>query len=897
MRLPGLRALLVLGIGVLVAVGTTHLTMDQQTNADSSVSDGAQITRIAEGLRGPVGMAELPDGRLAVAEGGTGQGDDSAGMVVVDPRGGVDRVVAGLPSRLDSGDLAGANLVAVAPDGATLYLGNNAQGHLWTVPLSGGAPVVGSQPLGPDDLGRALEPLNNVRVINPFAATFDDAGRPVVTDATGNGIAIETGDGATEFIHRFAPLTNPEIPSTTVDPVPTGIARSGDEYLVTLFGGCPYPDGSGELVAVDADRQQRTLVDGLTMPIDVEVGPDGRIWVLEFARYDHTTDCFDPFGYRPDTGRLSVLDDGELQLVTDELSHPGSLVIAADGNLYVTDVYAGEVLRVEVDEGRGVAGAQATSPDEEQEPWFRDVAAERGIDMIHGAFHDDLSMDPVAAMGGGLCWIDVEADGWLDLYVVNSHALDEARAWERRGGLPTNRLYRNDRGSFADISESSGTDLAIRGNGCVAADLNLDGSPDLIVSADGDNHLLMNQGDGTFVDVTVAAGLNDAPEWHTAIAVSDVTGNGWPDVFVGAYLDLEVFVDEPLGTFPQDHPGLVNRLYLNEGPDPATGIPSFRDAAAEAGLIDAERTLGAVFSDLTGRGHPDLLVANDGEPNRFYRHEWVEGGQDADPTGLGFRYVDVTDDADVGDPFSGMGVASGDFSGNGRADLLITNWDRELNSLYLNDREPNRVGAFRYATFSVGLAGLGRGQTGWGVTWTDLTNDGHLDLFLVNGRVPMQDLDDDAETPRFYANRAAQQRPGQLLDLTQRSGLARIGALNARGSAVADVDNDGRMDVAIASIAGPVTLLRNEAADGHWLRVRFAEFSPGVTVTATLPDGRELVRELLVGSSYLASEDPRLHLGLGDVEVVPHIEVRWSDGTTAELTDVAVDREVVVERP
>jgi len=874
-----------------VAAAIVLLPADLGDAIDTGQSVGT--TTIARDLASPIGMTELGDGRLVVALGGTGQDDDSAGAVIVDPRGGVTELVTGLASTFDSGDLAGANLVAVAPDGDELYLGNFLAGHLWTLPLDEGIPRADELPYTPDTLGVTMEPLNNVALLNPYAATFSPDGRPVVTDATGNGVAIETPDGRTEFIHRFAPVTNPDVPSTTVEPVPTGIARLDDEYLVTLFGGCPYPEGSGQLVAIDGDRGERIVADELTMPIDVVTGPDGAIWVLEFARYDPDRDCFDPQGYLPGSGRLSRIDDGELVTVAGGLDYPGAMLLADDGAIYVTQVFTGEILRLDL-EVEGVTLARSEVPDNDH--WLVDVAEEVGLDAVHGAFRERVSMDPVAAMGGGLCWIDVDDDGWLDLYLVNSHAQDEARRWEIGGGLPTNHLFRNDGGAFTDISADSGTNLARRGIGCVAADLDGDGHTDLFVTNDGHDVLLRNDADGTFTDVTAAAGLDLHDGWTTAAAVADLTGNGWPDLFVGAYLDLDVFIDEPLGTFPQDHPGLRNRLYLNDGPDPQTGTVQFREVAAEIGLTDAERTLGALFSDLNGDGRLELYVTNDGEPNRLYVQRPLPGGAAADDLGAGFRFEDVTDTAEVGDPFSGMGVASGDLTGDGRPELFVTNWDTELNALYLNESTAAEH-RFRYGTFSVGLAGMGRDSTGWGVSFVDLDNSGFLDVLLVNGFVPIRDLEEDAELARAYGNLGSDGQPGMLRELTQAAGLRDLGPLSARGSAVADVDNDGRMDIAIATIGGAPVLLDNRAPAGNWLRLRFAAFSPGAKVLATLPDGRELVREVMVGSSYLASEDPRIHLGLGDAEQVTSIQVTWTDGARTSLTDVAAGQEVVVHRP
>jgi hypothetical protein len=422
-------------------------------------------------------------------------------------------------------------------------------------------------------------------------------------------------------------------------------------------------------------------------------------------------------------------------------------------------------------------------------PILRDVAADVGLTFKHGAFQESIDMDPIAMMGGGLCWLDFDSDGWLDLYVVNSHALHEIPNWESRGGLPRNALYRNrGDGTFEDVSDGSGADLIMRGNGCVAGDINGNGYPDIYVTADGPNALLINQGDGTFVDIAYDAGV-DAPEWNTAAALADVDGDGMIDIFVGAFIDLEKTVPNPIGLFPQDFYGLPNRLYRN------LGDGTFEEIAIQSGITHEERTLGALFTDVDGDGLLDLFVANDGEPNRLYHNQ-----------GNG-RFVDITEHAGVGDRYSGMGVSAGDYTGDGRMDLVVTNFDREYNSLYRNQGVVDGRPTFEYATFRMGIAGFGQEQTGWGVTWLDLDLDGHLDLFTAQGKVPITDLEADREYIRLYRNRG----DGTFLDHSRAVGQREIGPLMARGMAVADYDNDGVLDFAIATIGGPLVLLK---ADG-----------------------------------------------------------------------------------
>jgi DNA-binding beta-propeller fold protein YncE len=294
-------------------------------------------------------MAVLPNGELLVAEAGTGQKDDSAGVSLITIGGDAGRLISGFPSSRDSGDLAGVNTVAVSPDGDKIYAGNFGQGHLWTLPLNLEGLTLPETALTPDQLTPAMNRLNNVFLINPFDITFDSEGVPVVSDASGNGVAKENPDGTTRFIHRFARLPDPTADSenVTIDPVPTGITRIGNEYYVTLTGGCPYPAGGGQLVAIDEKRNQRIVTDGLNMPIDVARGSDGTIWVLEFAQFKPSASCFTGEGYQPNTGRLSRLQpDGSLTPALTELNFPGAVLPLPDGTLYISEVFSGRILHV-----------------------------------------------------------------------------------------------------------------------------------------------------------------------------------------------------------------------------------------------------------------------------------------------------------------------------------------------------------------------------------------------------------------------------------------------------------------------------------------------------------------------------------------------------------------------
>ena len=878
------------------------------TEAESvPVVSEPSVSILVDGLQNPVGIDVLPNGGVLIAEEGSGEPDNSAGVTLVSAEKAA-RLISGLPSGRDAGDLSGVPFIKVSPDGETIYLSHFQLGHLLTFP-SVAALSVPEFPFGPADLSMTMEPFNAVQLANPFDLTFDANGVPVVSDATENGVAKQTEDGRTRFIHRFDTLPNPLQASDTIDAVPTGIERVGDEYFVTLTGGCPYPEGGGQLVAIDEERNQRTVRDGLNMPIDVVQAPDGTIWVLEFARFDPEGSCFGGTGYLPHSGRLSKLTDDALQIVLTDLHYPGSVAFAPDGTAYVSEVFAGRVLRVAgldqiqsplsvKDTIHKVSAEIALSPTQTPEPtrtpnaeatripspttvYFENRAVSLGLTFKHGAFATGLSMDPIAMMGAGLCWIDYDNDGWLDLYLINSHALAEIEHWEANGGVPTNALYRNVAGQFSDVSAATQTDLALRGNGCVSADFNLDGWPDLYITADGPNALLWNNGDGTFTEGAAQAGV-DLPEWNTATAVTDLNGDGWPDMFVAAYIDLENKVEKPVGAFPQDFYGLPDHVLINNGDG------TFRDVIVALGMEREERGLGAIFTDLDLDGDVELYIANDGHPNRLYSAE-------PDDSDLGFKMIDLSLSADTGDSGSGMGVTAGDYNGDGLFDLFVTNWDDELNALYRNEGGSDDDLLFRYTTFGVGISGLGNNVTAWGPTWADFDHDTDEDLLVVHGHVPISNPVEDAQLVRFYGNRVAEGKPNEWRDWTPSVGLGReqLGMLMARGSATADFDNDGDLDVAINTIGGEMVMLVNSAENGNWLQIAFDQFTPNAIATITLPDGSQLIREQHTGSSYLASEDTRLHFGLGDFEQVERIVIKWGPNETT-LENVEANQLIII---
>jgi hypothetical protein len=524
-------------------------------------------------------------------------------------------------------------------------------------------------------------------------------------------------------------------------------------------------------------------------------------------------------------------------------------------------------------------------------PQLRDVAGEVGLDFRHGAFRFSArTTDPQAMMGGGLCWLDYDADGWLDLFVVNSYAEQDVARWREAGDLPRSALFHNEEGAFTDASRGSGANLALRGNGCVAADVDLDGRTDLYVTSSTYDALLWNRGDGTFSEIARPAGITTYG-WHAGAAVGDVSGDGLPDIFVTGYTDTNAPIAESFTGFPTNHRGVRDLLYLNLGTD-RSGRPMFREVGEFAGVDpdEPEHGLGAVVTDLDGDGRLDVYVANDEDPNRLYRNVPWPGGVASDAAGLGFRLRDVAGRAGVADENAGMGIAAADYDGNGLTDLFVSNSRGQAHAAY---RGTTGSGSTSFTDAGDDFEDT-EALTGWGDSWIDLDLDTDLDLVMTNGDIPISNLSDDAEVIQVLENRPSD-TAAPFTDLgMQAGGEARL-QTNGRGLAAADYDNDGDPDVAINSIGGPLILLENTTSGGNWLAVRLPGFWPGTQAIAELSDGRTLVRQAQAGGSYLSSEDPRLLFGLGDATSVRTVVIRYPDGTQSRIDDVAANQ--LVEAP
>jgi hypothetical protein len=516
------------------------------------------------------------------------------------------------------------------------------------------------------------------------------------------------------------------------------------------------------------------------------------------------------------------------------------------------------------------------------------VARSVGLDFRQGSFRYGVSNENTAMMGGGVCWLDYNGDGWEDLFAVNSYASADTAKWEAHGGLPRTQLFENVRGRFRNATANAHAGLQVQGDGCVAADLNGDGRPDLVVTTTTGIELLWNDGNGTFSEGARAAGMTGAG-WYTGVAVADVNGDGRPDVFVAGYAHPYDQVPNSFAGFPTNLVGVRDLLFLNEG-DGRGGRAHFREVGVQAGLEASafSHGLGATFLDVNGDGRPDLYVANDEDPNQLYVNVPWPGGARADPAGLGFRFENRAASSGVADPYAGMGVAVAGAAG-GPLDLFVTNSRHEPSAAYAG----TTASSFSDARPDFDPA-LGTGFAGWGDSFVDLRNSGRPDLVLATGGIPVTNLKKDAGPVKVIAPLSGKTGARYGVAPGVVPGGLRV---NGRGLAAADVDNDGRMEIAVNSIGGSLLLLKPTGPMGHWLDVELSRFSPGAVVTLTLADGRTLSQEVRAGSSYLSSEDERVHFGLGAATSASRLTVRYPRGRESVLRNVRADRVVTVAVP
>ena len=521
---------------------------------------------------------------------------------------------------------------------------------------------------------------------------------------------------------------------------------------------------------------------------------------------------------------------------------------------------------------------------------YVDITAEAGIDFSHvngasGRYYY------VETYGSGAAFLDFDADGHQDLYVVNSGPLP---GFAVEGEPTTNVLYRNDgTGSFQDVTAAAGVGDRSYGMGTCAGDIDNDGYVDLYVTNFGANVLYRNHGNGTFTDVTDDAGVGDERVGSSA-AFADWDRDGDLDLYVANYAKFSVDTDQAcfqgdiqVYCDPEQYEGDSGVFYRNDG------TWRFANVTREVGgYTEAGRQLGVVFSDYDDDGDADLYVANDGMANFLFNND-----------GKGsFTEVGMVSGVALnngGRPEAGMGTDFGDYDGDGDFDLVVCNFQWENNRLYRNEGK----GFFFDATALTRVGAATLPVLTFGTDFYDYDNDGDLDLFMANGHVnDKAQLFDQAVTFAQRDQLFRNEGDGTFTDVTQQSGPGLQWQLVGRGVALSDYDNDGDTDIYVCNNNGPGVLLQNDGGNrGHWITVKTVgtvSNRDGIGARITVRAGDlVMTEEVRSGSGYLSQNDLRVHFGLGERTMVDEIDIRWPSGIVQRIGQVSADQFLVATEP
>jgi hypothetical protein len=497
-------------------------------------------------------------------------------------------------------------------------------------------------------------------------------------------------------------------------------------------------------------------------------------------------------------------------------------------------------------------------------------------------------------MGGGCAFFDYDNDGWMDIFILGGRKLE---------GIPagaTNRLYHNNRdGTFKDVTEKAGLIHAGWAAGVCVGDYNNDGYEDLFLTYYGQNKLYRNNGNGTFTDVTEKAGLlHPQTRFNTGCTFFDYNRDGLLDLFVSNYVEFDIktaplpSLETPNCNFegvavycgPRGLPAPQHYLYRNNGDG------TFTDVSKPSGIAAVRGSYGltAIATDVDEDGWPDIFVACDATPSLLFMNNH-DGTFREEALARGIAVG--SDGQDLG----GMGIAPGDYNLDGHIDYAKTHFQDQATGLYRN----NGKGEFEDVTLSAGFGSETR-YVSWGAGMFDLDNDGFPDLFLVSGNV-------NPELERVHAKypwrnpRLVYRNDGndRFTELGAQAGAAITARYVSRGCAFGDFDNDGDLDIVIMNMNEAPTLLRNDApAANHWIKVRLEgthsnRSAIGSRVVVRY-GGKAQAQEVMSQSSYLSSNDPRLHFGLG-LNKTADVQIRWPDGKLESFPQLRANQLVTIK--